>query len=86
MIYLSKTIGMWFMGLEYSEIGESGSLLESSMCKGIDTKKAFNRILKEFLCNIALGIPYIELVYSLDGLQWLDRKTKIFVIARVQSN
>lgn len=86
MVFFSKTLGMWFFGLEYFEVDENGNLIEKSLYQGINPLKALNRLIRGVISNLMLGIPYIELLYSLDGLHQLDRKSKVFIIGRVKTS
>ncbi len=86
MLFFSRTLGMWFFGLNYFEIDANGSLLKDSLYSGITINKSVKRIAYSILFNCMLGIPYLQLLYSLDSLHSLDRKSQVFVIARMVTN
>ena len=83
--FFSKTLGMWFLGLNYFEVDNDGNLIEESSFIGISPKKAFKRVIQGVLYNLIFGIPYLELLYSSDRLHSLDRRTKVFIIGKVEN-
>ena len=85
MVLFARTAGMWFFGLRFHEVDENGALMLSSGVHGIHPRQALKRIGWNIVYNLMLGIPYIELLYSLDGLHPLDRKSRVFLIGRVRA-
>lgn len=83
MSFFSRTLGMWFLGLSYFEVDDEGNLIEESAILGISLNKTLRRIVLGFFYNLLFGIPYLEILFSSDGLHSLDRKSKVFIIGKV---